>query len=144
MLVVAASASMLAVVAVVVLVPVVIVIAASGIAVPVTRKVLPALMMRRHPPCGLIRRAGPISVVPFVFPADRIPVAVHPGIIRSGTCGTHSQHARGRRCANLNSDRNLAENAGGGEDRYGDQSFHSYSSSVELSRLGVRSCDFAH
>jgi hypothetical protein len=98
-------------------IPMVVMLPAAGAAVPEPAKVTSALVVRRDPPCGRISRASPISRVPLVMVSSRIPVALYPNEIGTGSRRQDAHHTRGRRGANLDSDGNLAEDGCGGKDQ---------------------------
>src|SRR5436309_668618 len=81
------------------------------IAVPVALKELLTVITRFHPTCAGERRAGPVSVVPFVSVANGIPVAVYPGISGSGTAGLNANHTRTWRRSHSNPNRDLGVNS---------------------------------
>src|SRR6266566_9952367 len=61
-------------------VPTMVVAELAVVAVPVAFKVELAIMTRLHPMCAGVSGTGPVSVVPFIVVAHRVPVAPYPGI----------------------------------------------------------------
>jgi hypothetical protein len=96
-------------VAVTVAIPMMVVLAAAPLAVPVAFKESLSVMMGCHPTRCRIGRTAPISVVPPISVSNRIPVAIHPKIIRAGTCGNGSYDPRRWRRSNSHPDRDLSE-----------------------------------
>lgn len=92
------------VVAVSIPVPMMIVLKPTAAAFPIAFEEPLAVMMGRHPYGARIRRAGPISVMPPVVVANRIPVALNPCPLRTGTGRQNSNHAWGWRGADLDAD----------------------------------------
>jgi hypothetical protein len=80
-------------VAITVAIPVMIMVEAAAVTVPVTAVELAALIARSDP-CGAgIRRPSPISSVPTISMAYRIPITVDPIIIRARGNGANTHHA---------------------------------------------------
>jgi len=77
------------------------------IAVPVAVVVPAAIPSRLHPPSAPIRRHAPEAVMPYVSPALRIPVAVHPHVLRTWSARHHAHYARWRRSSDPNVERHL-------------------------------------
>ena len=96
-------------VAVTVVIPMVVVLAAAALAIPIAFEKSLSIMMGRHPMRRFIRRTAPISIVPPISVSNRIPVAIDPKIIGSGTGRNHSHYTRRRRRSNSHSDRNLGK-----------------------------------
>lgn len=71
----------------------------AAIAVPVACIVALSIMTRFHPVCICISRAGPVSVMPPIVPANRVPVAPYPGIALTRASRLDPDHARSWRCA---------------------------------------------
>lgn len=94
-------------VAVSIAIPAVIVFNTAAVSLPVAGVISFAIVARRNPTRSLVRWPGPVSFVPFVVPADRIPVTRHPDVLRSWAWGNHGNHPRWRRCPSHDSDRNL-------------------------------------
>ena len=85
--------------------------------VPVTLQVHPSVVPCRHPVGTGVRWPGPISVMPHVTALNRIPISFNPDVFRLWRRWRGNIYdARGRRRANLDSDRNL-----GPDDRSADQ-----------------------
>ncbi len=74
-------------VAVVGTIAVVVVTYPAVIAIPITCEVLLPVMVRLHPMCAGIGWTRPVSVVPLVMSAYRIPVAANPHIAFPGLRG---------------------------------------------------------
>jgi hypothetical protein len=81
------------VVAVMAVVPVVIVLETSVFAVPIAGVVAAAIMTWANPMSATVWRPGPVSAVPAVTMAVRVPVAVHPEELRSGLLGAYANDA---------------------------------------------------
>src|SRR5579864_5844864 len=56
----------------------------AAIAIPVALIVAVSIMTRFHPACARVHWPGPVSVVPLIVVAHRVPVAAYPGIIGAG------------------------------------------------------------
>ena len=65
-------------VSVVVMVPMMVVFNATVVSVPVADEIMAAFIVWPHPDGSFIWRAGPVTCVPFVVIADRIPIAFDP------------------------------------------------------------------
>lgn len=59
-------------------VPVMVVADLAPIAIPVASIVPLSIMTRFHPACAVVRRTGPVAIVPPIVVAGRIPVAPYP------------------------------------------------------------------
>jgi len=77
------------------------------VAFPVALKPLTTFVPWRDPMRSCVWCTSPISLMPDVAIVDRIPVAIHPGVIRSGRHRTHPDHTGRRRRTNPNSNGNL-------------------------------------
>ena len=112
-------------VAVAVSIPVVIVLEAAAVTVPVALEELLPIVMGRNPARPSVGRPGPVSFMPPVMAAYRIPITIHPKIIRTRRRGPHSNDAgRGRR-TNAYSKRHLSgEHRSTRQKQYGKQFFH--------------------
>jgi hypothetical protein len=102
-------------VAVVTTIPVMIVLAPSVASIPITRKIPLSVMVGPDPTRTFVWRPGPISLVPLIVMFYRIPIAVHPNEIRPWAGGHHGDHARWRRSADLDSNRDLPMSRRGAE-----------------------------
>ena len=108
-----------------VVVPAVVVGQLAALPFPIAGKILLAIMMRFHPTRAGIRRTGPISVVPFVVVAHRVPIAAYPGIICARTSWLHSENPHWWRGADSHSDGELSESRPGCQQcQYGQFGFH--------------------
>jgi len=97
-------------IAVMIAIPMMVVLAPAAIAVPVAVKKTLAVMTGSHPMRTAIRRTSPISGVPLIMALHRIPVTLHPKIVRTWSYRPHD-YSRGRRRPNSHSERDLtAEN----------------------------------
>jgi hypothetical protein len=96
------------VIPVAIMIPVVIVLDTAAVSFPIASIVLAALIARRHPVRAVIRRASPITVVPFVMVSYRIPVTIDPCIIRAWTRRNDADNRSRRRRADSDSKRNLS------------------------------------
>ncbi len=79
----------------------------ATIAIPAALKVLVSIISGLHPPCAVVGRPGPVSLMPFVLVTHWIPVAGYPGVIRARTSRLYPNNTRRWRCADSNSDGNL-------------------------------------
>jgi hypothetical protein len=96
-------------IAVVIAIPLVVVFHAAVGPVPVARKIELSVMTRRDPGCALIRRSAPVSLMPLVVAANRIPVAIHKGITRTRTYRLNANDPRLGRRSDSDSDGKLRE-----------------------------------
>jgi hypothetical protein len=96
-------------VVVVPVIPAMVVCYAAAIAIPVAFEELLSIVMRFHPACAGVGWAGPVSVVPLVLAAHRIPVAPDPNIAGTGTSWLNPNDTRMWRRADSHSDRDLSE-----------------------------------
>jgi hypothetical protein len=103
------------VITVVTMIPVMIVLAPSVVSIPITGKIPLSVMVGANPTRTFVWRPGPISRVPFIVMSYWIPIAVHPNEIRPWAGGHHGDHARWRRSADLDSNRDLRMSRRGGE-----------------------------
>jgi len=97
-----------AAVSVVVSVPVVVVFKAPAVPVPIADKIPILVIVRPNPAGAHIRRHRPITRVPSVVPSLRIPIALYPNKLRSGTRRKHRDHARRWRRSDLDSNGDLS------------------------------------
>lgn len=81
-------------VVVMVLVPAMVMGDLAVAAVPVTVEVARSIMMRLDPVSAFIRRTGPVSIVPFIVAALRVPIASNPVIAGAGAPRLHPDDAR--------------------------------------------------
>jgi hypothetical protein len=79
----------------------------AAIAIPIAFKEAFSIMMRLHPPCAAVRWAGPVSVVPLIMVAHRVPVARYPRIAVAGASGLNPHDTRSWRRADSHSDGKL-------------------------------------
>ena len=86
----------------------VIVFNAAAVSLPVAGVISFAIVARRDPTRSLIRWPSPVSFVLLVVPANRIPITPTRTDSGAGLGGDNGNHSRWRRCANHDSDRNLA------------------------------------
>ena len=100
-----------AMVAVVVVIPVVVVIEPAVGSVPVAGVVAATFVARPDPASALIRRTRPVTGMPAIVMAYRIPVAVYPEEFRARGHGADGNHARRGRWADLNADADLSGGA---------------------------------
>jgi len=94
--------------AVTIAIPVVLVFESSAIAFPIAVVIPSAFVAGTNPTCGCIRRTGPVSRMPPIVSAHRIPIAVNPHKFRPGTWGKNTNNAWGRWWTNCDTDRYLA------------------------------------
>src|SRR5882724_5509188 len=95
-------------------VPAMVVARLASIAFPVTFIVLLSIVMRHHPLCSGICGTSPISVVPLIVVAYRIPVAGYPRILCARTSRLNPHDAHRRRGADSHSDGELSKRSTGG------------------------------
>ena len=87
----------------------VVVLPPTGVTVPIPGEVSASFVSRRGPAGSRVRRAGPITGVPFVMVPHGIPIALDPSKFRAGARRQNPDNTWSRRCANLDSNRNLGE-----------------------------------
>jgi hypothetical protein len=92
-------------------VPAMVVRGVAVIAIPIAFKEALSIMMRFHPTRAGVGRTGPISLVPLIVAAYRVPVARYPGIIGPGTSWLNPKDTGRRRRADSYSDGNLSEDS---------------------------------
>ena len=102
-------------------IPMVIVIAPTGVAGPIPGEVAATFITRGDPPGVGVHGAGPVTGMPLVVVSRRIPVALHPVKLRTGSRRKNPDNTRGRRRADLDSDRNLREGRCSGKNKYREQ-----------------------
>jgi hypothetical protein len=78
-------------------IPMVIVLKTATIPIPIPYKILTTVMMRCNPARAHVRRPCPVSLVPFVVPSYRIPIALDPDEIRARGRRKNSNHTGSRR-----------------------------------------------
>jgi hypothetical protein len=100
-------------------IPTMVVFEAAPVSLPVTRKKLLAIVMRRYPHGPGIRWAAPIPFVPPVVSANRIPVALNPNIVWTGARRLYRDYARGRGSADTDANREIGGQSG--SDRHENQ-----------------------
>src|SRR5215471_4968510 len=104
-----------AVVTIVVMVPVVVVLDAPVRTFPVATVVVAPFIVWNDPDRANIRRTRPVSSGRVIMTLRWIPVAVDPHVrvtFRIGAWRAHGDHSRRGRCADLDSDGDLAERCG--------------------------------
>ena len=101
-------AIVVAVIAVAITVPMMIVLAAAVFAIPITGVKSFPVMTRSYPARALVRRTGPIALMPPIAIADGVPVAVHPDKAGAGERRPNSDHPRRRRWTDPDSDSDLS------------------------------------
>ena len=74
-------------------IPMVIVLKTAMIAFPIPYKKLSTVMMRCNPTSAHIRRPSPVTLVPFIMPSNRIPIAIDPDEIRARGRWKNANHA---------------------------------------------------
>jgi len=82
-------------------IPMVIVLKTAAIPIPKPYKVLSAVMMRRNPTGAHIRWLCPVTLVPFVVPSYRIPIALDPNEFRTRCRRKNANCARSRRRSDI-------------------------------------------
>ena len=129
---------------VVIFVPLVIVFDAAVLAIPVSGEELTAVMAGSYPTRPGIRRTRPVSVVPLIVSAHRIPVAIYPEEIRPRCVGSHSHDARGWRRSDSDAQRDLRVERSPGQKQQCEQFvFHTKSLAKLLSKIQTRNVSFA-
>src|SRR5258708_40109585 len=81
----------------------------AAIAIPVAFKVTLSVVMRFHPMGAGVHRTGPVSFVPLIAGAHRIPVAPYPRIAGAGTLRLYPYYTGRRRRADSYSGGNLSQ-----------------------------------
>jgi hypothetical protein len=94
-------------VAVVAPIPTVVVLEPAVIPVPIALEVLSPLIPGTDPASAVVRRPRPVAIVPSVVSSCRIPIAIDPEVVRSGTHGPYADNPGRRRRANPNPNREL-------------------------------------
>ena len=89
--------------AAVVLIPTVIMIHAAVFPFPIAIEEAFTIVVRAHPMGAGVWWARPISVVPSVFTAYRVPVAIHPRVVRARCNGPDANYSRWWWRSNANS-----------------------------------------
>jgi hypothetical protein len=72
----------------------------AAIAFPVSWEEALSVVMRSHPKRAAIRRTSPVASMPFVMVSHRIPIALDPGEVGTGTAWHGVTHAWRRRRPN--------------------------------------------
>ncbi len=85
-------------------VPVMVVLDPAAAALPIACKVLVSIMTRLHPARSLVRRTGPISVMPFVVIAIGVPIAAYPHKAWARAPGLVPHNSHWRRRPDVHSD----------------------------------------
>jgi hypothetical protein len=99
-------------------VPAMVVAELAAIAIPVAFIEALAIVTRRHPVYARVSWTGPVSLVPLIVVAHRVPVARYPGIAGAGTSRLHSQYTDRWRRADSHSDGKLGESCSRGQQRH--------------------------
>jgi hypothetical protein len=86
-------------IAVMIAIPAVVVFDVAAGTFPMAWVIILTVVARRHPGCSLIRRPGPVSVVPFVISSHRVPITLGKYVVGGRTYGAHLNYARRRRRA---------------------------------------------
>ena len=116
-------------VVVAVAVPAMVVRDLAPIAIPVAFIEAFSIMTRLNPARASVRWTGPVSVVPLIVVADRIPVARYPGIAGAGTSWLNPEHTYLWRRADSHSDGELREDGPRSRQHQHNQfSFHDFTS----------------
>ena len=114
-------AVMIAIITIAVPIPMMIVLAATVIAFPIAFVEALAIMTGHHPHSTGIGRARPVSVMPPVMVAYRIPVGVHPNEPRSRSHRPDPYDSRRRWWADGDSNRYLSEEGSSHEEQEREQ-----------------------
>lgn len=113
--VIVAAAPIVPPVAVAVSIPVMVVLEAASVALPIAGIKPLAIVAGTDPARTFVRRTGPIAVMPPPAVSHRIPIAIQPQKVRPGRHRAELQHAGRRWSANLNANRDLAEDRSRGQ-----------------------------
>ena len=90
-----------------VVVPAMIVFQPAAVSVPVTCVKLLSIVARSDPSSACVGWARPVAFVPFIVVADGIPIPVYPCEFRAWALRYDANHARTRRRADSDANRNL-------------------------------------
>src|SRR5258708_6412585 len=91
-------------------IPLVVVVDSAALACPVAFVKTLSVVAGGHPTRTRIGRPGPVSIVPLVAIAHRIPVAGDPKELRARSAGLHHHRARRRRGADSDANGYLRKN----------------------------------
>lgn len=111
------TAALMTVIPIMAAIPAMVMLDPAARASPIAINIQSAFMARSNPVGALIRRTSPIPIVPAVMAADRIPVALHPNIPRTGRDRADRDDSWRWRGSDVNSDRYAAKSAAGGEEK---------------------------
>jgi hypothetical protein len=81
----------------------------AAVAIPVAGIVALSIMTRFHPARAAVRWTSPVSIVPLIVAAHRVPIARYPGIAFTRTSRLNPNDAHRWRRANSHSDGKLSE-----------------------------------
>jgi hypothetical protein len=98
-----------------VFIPLMVVVDSAMIAIPVSIKILLAIMMRGHPDGAAVGGTGPVTLVPLVAVAHRVLVAGYPNIPFAGTSWLHPHYTVWRWRSDPDSDGKLSEDSPRGQ-----------------------------
>jgi hypothetical protein len=80
------------------------------ITIPVAFMEAFSIMPGFYPACAVVRWTRPVSIVPFIVVAHRVPVASDPGIVRPGASGLNPEYTYRWRRADSHANGKLSEN----------------------------------
>jgi len=112
-------------IALVVVVPAMVVVDPAALAFPVAVKESFSVVASRHPAGTFVRRPSPITFVPPVVPAHRIPITRYPHELRAGSLRQNANHASRRRRTDSDSNRNLRCQCGYAAQQHGGDEYSS-------------------
>src|SRR5205807_8053242 len=93
--------------------------------IPVTFKIPLPVMVGFYPMRARVCRSGPVSLVPLIVVAHRVPIAGYPGMIGAGASWLNPDYPLRRRRADSHSGGKLSESSSHRQQRQDDQfSFH--------------------
>ena len=98
-------------------VPLVFMMDTAVVAFPVALEPLASFVPRSDPMRSHVWRASPVSLVPDVAVVHRIPITVHPDIVRTWRDGSHPNHSWRRRRADLDTYGNLRKCCSGQQEQ---------------------------
>jgi hypothetical protein len=108
-------------------VPAVVVAKLAVFSIPISFIILLSVITGFHPARARVCRAGPVTVVPLIVIAHRVPITGDPGIAGTGTARLNPDHSHRRRRADSHSDGKLRERRSHREQRQRNQfCFHDF------------------
>lgn len=95
------------VITVAIVIPIVMVLKSATVAFPIAFVKLAAIVARANPASSLVGWSRPVTGMPTIAPACRIPISVHPKEVRAWPWGALANDPGRRRRTDSNSERNL-------------------------------------